>query len=307
MCKKIGAVDDISDGALKIQCLDGLSDRESAEAVAQHFAAISNEYEPVDLTVLPAFLPALPPVQFEEYEVYKKLKQLKCTKGTLPIDIPGKLRKEVSVELTAPLTHIINTAMATGHYPALWKREYVSPVPKIKEPQVIKDVRKIAGTSDYNKLLEGFLKDIFISDVLPNIDPKQFGGRKKTGTEHMVVALMDRVLGLLDNNNTKSAVIMAAADWAAAFDRGDPTKTTSKLIRLKLRPSVVPLVISYMSGRSMSVKFTNQNQAYTLLVAVSRKAAKLDKIVIREQATMLLIMLTWKTDFVMWMTFKSWI
>jgi len=53
---------------------------------------------------------------------------------------------------------------------------------------------------------------------------------------------------------------MAAADWAAAFDCGDPTKTTSKLIMLKLRPSVVPLLISYMSGRSMSVKF-NQSES----------------------------------------------
>ena len=53
------------------------------------------------------------------------------------------------------------------------------------------------ATSD--KLLESFLKDIFIEDVLPNIDLKQFGGRKKSGTEHMVVALMDRVLSLLDN------------------------------------------------------------------------------------------------------------
>ena len=71
------------------------------------------------------------------------------------------------MELTVPLTHIINTALATGQYPAPWKREYVSPVPKVKEPQVIKDVRKIAGTSEYNKLLESFLKDIFIEDVLP--------------------------------------------------------------------------------------------------------------------------------------------
>ena len=43
--------------------------------------------------MLPAFLPALPPEQFEEHEVYEKLRRLKCTKGTLPIDIPGKLRK----------------------------------------------------------------------------------------------------------------------------------------------------------------------------------------------------------------------
>ena len=63
------------------------------------------------------------------------------------------------------------------------------------------------------------------------------------------------MLSLLDSNNTESAVIMAAADWAAAFDRGDPTKTTQKLISLKLRPSIVPLLISYMSGRTMSLKF----------------------------------------------------
>ena len=255
MCKKIGAVEDMNSGSLKIKCLERLSDKECAEEVARHFASISNEYEPVDLSALPAYLPALPPHQVQEHEVYAKMKKMKSSKGTLPIDIPAKLRKEVMVELVPPLTNIINTALATGQYPALWKREYVSPVPKVNEPEVIKDVRKIACTSDYNKLFEGFLKDIMMEDVMPNIDPKQYGGKKKTGTEHMVVALMDRVLSLLDNNNTKSAVIMAAADWAAAYDRGDPTKTTCKLIGLKLRPSITPLIISYMTGRSMSVKF----------------------------------------------------
>ena len=148
MCRKIGAISSQSDGELKIKCLEGLSDKECAEAVASHFAAVSNEYEPVDLAALPAFLPALPLPQVEEYMVYEKMKRMKCTKGTHPIDIPSKLRKEVMVELVTPLTHIINTALATGQYPALWKKEYVTPVPKIKEPEMIKDVRKIAGTSD---------------------------------------------------------------------------------------------------------------------------------------------------------------
>ena len=39
-----------------------------------------------------------------------------------------------------------------------------------------------------------------------NIDPKQFGGKKGHGTEHMIVALMDRVLMLLDNNNTLNPI-----------------------------------------------------------------------------------------------------
>ena len=53
---------------------------------------------------------------------------------------------------------------------------------------------------------------------------------------------------------------MAAADWAYAYDRGDPTKTTAKLISLGLRPTIVPLIISYMTGRQMSVKF-NQSES----------------------------------------------
>ena len=62
------------------------------------------------------------------------------------------------------------------------------------------------------------------------MDPKQYGGKKGMGTEHMVVALMDRVQSLLDNNNTRSAVLMASADWRQAFDRGDPTMTTKKIM-----------------------------------------------------------------------------
>ena len=38
----------------------------------------------------------------------------------------------------------------------------------------------------------------------------------------------------------------------------DLTKTTTKLIGLNLRPSVTPVIISYMTGRSMSVKFNQE-------------------------------------------------
>ena len=42
------------------------------------------------------------------------MKKMTSSKGTLPINIPAKLRKEVMVELVTPLTNIINTALATG-------------------------------------------------------------------------------------------------------------------------------------------------------------------------------------------------
>ena len=63
----------------------------------------------------------------------------------------------------------------------------------------------------------------------------------------MVVALVDRVLALLDQNPDKSAVILSGVDWVNAFARGDSTKTIAILVKLGLRPSLVPLIIDYFS------------------------------------------------------------
>ena len=92
MAKKIGAVDQMSQGNIRVEALDGLSNRESAQQIAEHFASISNEYKPVDLTHLPSYLPAPPPPQVDEYQDYLKLKRQKKTKSTLPIDVPENLR-----------------------------------------------------------------------------------------------------------------------------------------------------------------------------------------------------------------------
>ena len=142
MCRRIGTGDQM-DTELKIKSQARLSNKECAEEIAQFLSAVSHEYEPIDLTKLPSYLPSLPPPQVQEFQVYEKLKRLSSTKSTLPVDIPARLRKEVSVELAKPLTDIINSCLSEGVYPALWKREWVSPIPKVKEPEVLKDVRKV--------------------------------------------------------------------------------------------------------------------------------------------------------------------
>ena len=47
----------------------------------------------------------------------------------------------------------------------------------------------------------------------------------------------------------------AAADWAAAFDRLDPTISVKKFINLGIRPALIPVLISFLSNRKMIVKF----------------------------------------------------
>ena len=61
MAKQIGAVDKMSRGDIQVQSLGNLSNKESAQKKADHFAAMSHEYLPVDVQQLPCYLPAHPP------------------------------------------------------------------------------------------------------------------------------------------------------------------------------------------------------------------------------------------------------
>ena len=96
-----------------------------------------------------------------------------------------------------------------------------------------------------------------MEDIGPNIDPSQYGNQKGTSTEHMIVCFMDKVLQLLDNNNTRSAVIASLVDWSSAFDRQDPTLAIQKFIKLGVRTALVPILASYLTDRKMQVKYND--------------------------------------------------
>ena len=266
MAKKIGAVSNCDGGDVKVESLSNLSNKESANKIAEHFAAISNQYLPIDNAQLPCYLPAPQPPQVEEMDVYYRIKGMKKTKSTLPIDIPAQLRKECAAHLAAPLTTIINNSLTDAVYPALWKHEWVTPAPKVTNPQGISDLRKISCTSDYSKLYESYLKEWIMEDVYHKIDIGQYGGLSGVGTEHMIVNYIDRILQLLETNNVKSAIISASNDWKNAFDRQDPTKAIFKFIKLGVRPSPIPLLASYLTDRKMAVKFNNEMSEFLTLI-----------------------------------------
>ena len=85
------------------------------------------------------------------------------------------------------------------------------------------------------------------------------------GTEHLIVKLLDRVLGMLDKPGMK-AVIQASVDWSSAFLRTDPTKTVTKMINMGIRPSIVNILIEFLENRQMSVKFNGQESSLFTLV-----------------------------------------
>ena len=80
--------------------------------------------------------------------------------------IPIVILKEMSSLLAPPLTHIFNSALIEGHFPAQWKQANVCPVPKkyrAKDPE--KDLRPISLTSPVGKVYERHLNSLLLQQV----------------------------------------------------------------------------------------------------------------------------------------------
>ena len=115
--KKLGGIADKDQGNLVIECLEQYTPSEQVAKVAESFAAVSQQYEPIDLSRLSAYLPSEQPPQLDVYKVYRKIKGQKKTKSTLDIDIPENLRKEAAEFLAEPLTNIYNECLKEGVFP----------------------------------------------------------------------------------------------------------------------------------------------------------------------------------------------
>ena len=116
--------------------MKGLDDKEAAEEVAKHFSSISQEYEPLNTSQLPAYLPAQEVLQVDETEVAERIFKLKNRRSTQPCDLPSKLRKMYPNELATPLANIINSCLSQYHYPKPWKHEWVVPAEKVPNPSI---------------------------------------------------------------------------------------------------------------------------------------------------------------------------
>ena len=129
--KKLGGVDSKVKENVQVESLEGLTDQEAVEPVASSFAAVSQSYKPIDTSQLPSYLPAGRPEEVTLSHVFEKLKTVRKTRSTLPIDLPDQVRIECALDLSEPLTDIINSSIRLGQWSRLYKIESITPVPKV--------------------------------------------------------------------------------------------------------------------------------------------------------------------------------
>ena len=103
--------------------LQGLDAQQQAEEIAKHYAKVSNEYEPLKTEHIPkeSYETDSTPPRIHAFQIHERIQKMSSKKSTIKGDIPMKIIKEFSVELSEPLEDIINFGIFHGQYPNLWK------------------------------------------------------------------------------------------------------------------------------------------------------------------------------------------
>ena len=132
--------------------------------------------------------------------------------------IPGIVLKNCARNLSPFLLQIINTSLANGTVPSLYKVSHISPLFKNGDPSLARNYRPVSLLPVVSRILEHFVKTQltkFLHDhsLLP---PSQFAYRKSHSTEDALVLATNRWL-LAKSERKHTGVIMV--DMSKAFDR----------------------------------------------------------------------------------------
>ena len=234
--------------------IDHLSKEEQVEKIADHFCAVRQKFTALKTSAIeiPSFDKNTIP-QFSELEVENKLKEINPRKSVPEGDIPPKIIKQFAEQFKVPLTDIINSSIKQGIWPAKWKQEYVTPVPKVFPTKLLKNLRSISGLMTFNKIQEKLISEIIISDMKESMDPSQYGNEYGLSIQHYLINMIDKILSDTDSKGV-TAVLATFVDWKDAFPNQCPELGIKSFIECGVRPSLIPVLISYFQERSVIVK-----------------------------------------------------
>ena len=238
------------------------SPAESAEAFADFFSSISQQFEPISTQKFPPNLKqklefgrndSSKPV-LEDWQGFEKLRKSKKPNSQVPGDLPVKLVKEFLPEFSMPITKIYNKITQTAQYPRQWVVEYQLAIPKVNPPITESDTRNIASTAYFSKVYESFIGDWIYPFIEPFLDPGQCGGLKGSSITHYLVKLLHFVHKNIDSKQPH-AVLLALIDLDKAFNRVSHQQVIEDLSDMHVPGWLLLIIISYLTERSMFMRY----------------------------------------------------
>ena len=190
------------------------TDEDLSEDLADFFVKISDEFSPLNKGNLPRTYDSPFQVVFP-HEVSQRMKSAKKTLSAITGDALPCMVSVCADILAIPSTRIINMCLQSKEWPTQWKTEIQTPIPKKTNPASYDDLRNISCTNFASKIMESFVLDKLRSEV--KINRNQFGGIKRSGTNHFLADMYKRIIECLEDG--RSAVSILSVDFSKAFNR----------------------------------------------------------------------------------------
>ena len=188
------------------------------------------------------------------------MKSSKIT-DSVPGDIPAIILKEFLPEFATPVTAILKESVRAHTWPSIYKKEYHLPLQKVPSPETEDDVRGIGLPAWASKQLERLVLDWIWSYISSHLDPDQMGGRPGCSIEHYIVKMVHFILSKMDGDRN-SAVLAVPVDYSKAYNRMLHSDILCNLVDLNVPPCATKLIKSYLSSRSMCVRYMGATSTF---------------------------------------------
>ena len=187
-----------------------------------------------------------------EEELMQEIKHISIYKSS-GLNISTYFLKICFEILITKLLIIINKSLFTGYFPYKWRTATIVPIPKVKIPEEIGDLRPIALTPIIGKILERFVHSQLLQHLNRNniLTDFQNGFRKNHST---IDTIFKYTTDLQLNKNKNLHTISLYIDFKKAFDTVNHKILVEKLKDMKIGNKVLSWINSYLSNRNQCTR-----------------------------------------------------
>ena len=205
----------------------------------------------------PSSLALFPTTPYEIVSVASSL----SNKTSAGIDeIPLNILKSSIIYISVPLSHLINSSIATGIFPKALKNAKICPIYKSGEKTDIANYRPISILSSFSKIYEKVIFTRLVTFCERNniISQCQYGFRSNHSTCMALMDLYNKVSTSIENNEFAIGLFL---DLSKAFDTLDHTVLLSKLSHYGIRGLCLEWFRSYLSEREQCVYYNGSQSS----------------------------------------------
>ncbi|CAK1600393.1 unnamed protein product [Parnassius mnemosyne] len=155
--------------------------------------------------------------------------------------------------VTPIITHIINQSLLSGDFPSLWRKAFVMPLPKIKNPSTFSHFRPISILPFLSKVLEAIVHKQISSYIFKNnfLSTYQSGFRPGHST---TTALLKVTEDLRTGKENSKLTVLILIDFSNAFNAVDHDILLTILYHLGFSSSARGWFSSYLRGRQQVIR-----------------------------------------------------